>query len=60
MTPTVTVTIRMPPDLAQALKELAEREERSLSGQIIVMLKAQVAGNCGHPSHPIPCPYEHK
>lgn len=38
----VNVTLRLDPELHKALQELAEREERSLHGQIVYMLRKQL------------------
>lgn len=33
------ITLRLPPDLAEALKKLAAQESRSLNGQIVYLLR---------------------
>lgn len=38
----VTTTVRLPEDLHKALKAEADKNERSLNGEIIVRLKASV------------------
>ena len=40
--PTVNITIRVPKELVESVRKIAEREDRSLNGQIARMLKAQV------------------
>lgn len=37
-----TVTIRMPDDLLEAIKLQAEREERSINGQIVFLLRRAI------------------
>jgi hypothetical protein len=39
----VRFVLRLPPDLHEKLKELAEREDRSLHGQIIHLLRQAIA-----------------
>jgi hypothetical protein len=39
---TVTTTLRLPEDLHKALQELADSQERSLTGQIVYMLRKQL------------------
>lgn len=42
MSAVVNVTLRLDPEFHKALAELAEREERSLHGQIVYMLRKQL------------------
>jgi hypothetical protein len=48
------MTLRLPLDLAAALKEWAERDERSLHGQVIYLLRQAVKGqeDARKPSRP--------
>jgi len=43
MEDTYNITIRLPADVAAALRELAERERRSINAQIIVIIEKAIA-----------------
>ena len=40
--PEVKTTVRIPPDVAQAMRRLAERNDRSLNGEIVRALREYV------------------
>ncbi len=37
--PEVKITVRIPPDVAEAMRRLAERNDRSLNGEIVRALR---------------------
>ena len=43
----ITVSLRMPSDLRKKIQRIADKERRSLSKQILIMLERQMEHNVG-------------
>ncbi len=47
--PTVSINVRFPPDVAEALKRLAAQDARSLNGEIVWALRAFIQRRAAEP-----------